>query len=83
MKHRIVVLGAGYAGAYVAGTLARRLSPADAEITVVNAEPDFVQRLRLHQLAAGREIEAPRLADVFVSRPTATVRRQQPRSRSG
>ncbi|KQV98765.1 FAD-dependent oxidoreductase [Streptomyces sp. Root369] len=65
MKHRIVVLGAGYAGAYVAGTLARRLSPADTEITVVNAEPDFVQRLRLHQLAAGREIEAPQLTDVF------------------
>ena len=27
MKHRIVVLGAGYAGAYVAGNLARWLSP--------------------------------------------------------
>ncbi|MHC5902922.1 NAD(P)/FAD-dependent oxidoreductase [Streptomyces sp. S6] len=65
MKHRIVVLGAGYAGAYVAGTLARRLAPADTEITVVNAEPDFVQRMRLHQLAAGQEIEAPRLAEVF------------------
>jgi NADH dehydrogenase FAD-containing subunit len=65
MKHRIVVLGAGYAGSYVAGTLARRLSPADTEITVVNAESDFVQRLRLHQLAAGREIDAPQLADVF------------------
>ncbi|MFG3000719.1 NAD(P)/FAD-dependent oxidoreductase [Streptomyces sp. NPDC048340] len=65
MKHRIVVLGAGYAGCYVAGTLARRLSPADTEVTVVNAEPDFVQRLRLHQLAAGQEIEAPQLADVF------------------
>ncbi|QNS03633.1 NAD(P)/FAD-dependent oxidoreductase [Streptomyces xanthii] len=65
MKHRIVVLGAGYAGTYVAGTLARRLAPADTEITVVNAEPDFVQRMRLHQLAAGQEIAAPRLADVF------------------
>ncbi|WP_030327144.1 NAD(P)/FAD-dependent oxidoreductase [Streptomyces sp. NRRL B-3229] len=65
MKHRIVVLGAGYAGSYVAGTLARRLSPAGTEITVVNAEPDFVQRLRLHQLAAGRKIEAPQLAHVF------------------
>ncbi|WP_435600328.1 NAD(P)/FAD-dependent oxidoreductase [Streptomyces sp. C10-9-1] len=64
-KHHVVVLGAGYAGAYVAGTLARRLAPSDAEITVVNAEPDFVQRLRLHQLAAGQEIEAPQLADVF------------------
>ncbi|WP_412078755.1 NAD(P)/FAD-dependent oxidoreductase [Streptomyces xanthophaeus] len=65
MKHRIVILGAGYAGAYVAGTLARRLSPADTEITVVNAEPDFVQRLRLHQLAAGQEIDAPQLSEVF------------------
>ncbi|TXS47744.1 oxidoreductase, partial [Streptomyces sp. t39] len=54
MKHRIVVLGAGYAGAHVAGSLARRLSPGDVGITVVNAEPDFVQRLRLHQLAAGQ-----------------------------
>ncbi|TWD12887.1 NADH dehydrogenase FAD-containing subunit [Streptomyces sp. T12] len=65
MKHRIVVLGAGYAGAYVAGNLARRLSPANTEITVVNAVPDFVQRMRLHQVAAGQEIEAPKLADVF------------------
>ncbi|MGW0771485.1 NAD(P)/FAD-dependent oxidoreductase [Streptomyces sp. NPDC002676] len=65
MKHRIVVLGAGYAGAYVAGNLARRLSLADTEITVVNAEPDFVERLRLHQLAAGQQIEALKLADVF------------------
>ncbi|MFD5322571.1 NAD(P)/FAD-dependent oxidoreductase [Streptomyces sp. NPDC127092] len=65
MKHRIVVLGAGYAGAYAAGNLGRRLSPADAEITVVNAEPDFVQRLRLHQFVAGQEIDAPKLADVF------------------
>lgn len=65
MKHRIVVLGAGYAGAYVAGTLARRLSRQDTEITVVNAEPDFVQRLRLHQLSAGQAIEAPQLTEVF------------------
>ncbi|MFG2918589.1 NAD(P)/FAD-dependent oxidoreductase [Kitasatospora sp. NPDC048298] len=65
MKHRILVLGAGYSGAYTAGNLARRLSPADVEITVVNAVPDFVERMRLHQLAAGRDIEAPKLADVF------------------
>ena len=69
MKHRIVVLGAGYAGAYVAGNLARRLSLVDTEITVVNAAPDFVQRQRLNQLAAGRRIEAPKLADVFAGTP--------------
>ncbi|MFE6281033.1 NAD(P)/FAD-dependent oxidoreductase [Streptomyces sp. NPDC057877] len=65
MKHHIVVLGAGYSGAYVAGNLARRLSPADTEITVVNAEPEFIQRLRMHQLAAGQRIETRKLTDVF------------------
>lgn len=65
MKHRILVLGAGYAGAFAAGSLARRLSPADTEITVVNAEPVFVERMRMHQLAAGRELATRRLADVF------------------
>ncbi|XVQ09789.1 hypothetical protein ACQP1W_45945 [Spirillospora sp. CA-255316] len=34
MKHRILVLGAGYAGAYAAGNLARRLSPADPALGV-------------------------------------------------
>ncbi|MFE7095436.1 NAD(P)/FAD-dependent oxidoreductase [Streptomyces erythrochromogenes] len=65
MKHRIVVLGAGYAGAFAAGSLARRLSSSDVEITVVNAVPDFVERMRLHQLAAGRDLAARGLADVF------------------
>ncbi|MFJ1800604.1 NAD(P)/FAD-dependent oxidoreductase [Streptomyces sp. NPDC088180] len=65
MKHRIVVLGAGYAGAFAAGNLARRLSPADTEITVVNAAPDFVERMRLHQLASGQDLASRELADVF------------------
>ncbi|WP_415951453.1 NAD(P)/FAD-dependent oxidoreductase [Streptomyces sp. KLOTTS4A1] len=65
MKHRILVLGAGYAGAYAAGVLARRLSAEDAEITVVNAAEHFVERMRLHQLAAGHEVEPRRLADIF------------------
>ncbi len=65
MKHRIVVLGAGYAGAFAAGNLARRLSLADTEITVVNAAPEFVERMRLHQLAVGRDLTFRRLADVF------------------
>lgn len=65
MKHRIVVLGAGYAGAFAAGNLARRLSPADIEITVVNALPDFVERMRLHQLATGQDLAVRKLADIF------------------
>ncbi|MFC8076208.1 NAD(P)/FAD-dependent oxidoreductase [Streptomyces sp. NPDC057307] len=65
MKHRIVVLGAGYAGAFAAGNLARRLSRSDTEITVVNAVPDFVERMRLHQLAIGQDVTSRKLADVF------------------
>lgn len=65
MQHRIVVLGAGYAGAFSAGYLARQLHSDDFEITVVNAEPDFVERLRLHQLAAGRRLPHRPLADIF------------------
>ncbi|MBF6347675.1 MULTISPECIES: NAD(P)/FAD-dependent oxidoreductase [Nocardia] len=65
MKHRIMVLGAGYAGAYAAGLLARRLHRDEVEITVVNAEPDFVERMRLHQLAAGQELRRHDLAEMF------------------
>ncbi|MFC4061035.1 NAD(P)/FAD-dependent oxidoreductase [Planomonospora corallina] len=65
MQHRIVVLGAGYAGATVAGRLARRLRREDAAITLVNAEPDFVERVRLHQLAAGQDLEPRPLREMF------------------
>jgi NADH dehydrogenase FAD-containing subunit len=65
VKHRIVILGAGYAGAFAAGNLGRRLSPADTEITVVNAAPDFVERMRLHQLASGQDLAVRKLTDVF------------------
>ncbi|MBZ2195604.1 NAD(P)/FAD-dependent oxidoreductase [Occultella gossypii] len=56
MKHRIVILGAGYAGASVTGRLARRLHADDVEITLVNGESDFVERVRMHQLATGADL---------------------------
>ncbi|MEV0340942.1 FAD-dependent oxidoreductase [Nocardia sp. NPDC050713] len=65
MKHRIVVLGAGYAGAITAGRLAKRLHRDDIEITLVNADPDFVERIRLHQLAAGQDLPVRPLRKVF------------------
>ncbi|WP_338495287.1 FAD-dependent oxidoreductase [Streptomyces sp. SJL17-4] len=65
MKHRIVVLGAGYAGAIAAGRLAKRLHRDDVEITLVNAEPEFVERVRLHQLAAGQDLPSRPLRDVY------------------
>ncbi|WP_406062119.1 NAD(P)/FAD-dependent oxidoreductase [Micromonospora sp. NBC_00860] len=65
MKHRIVVLGAGYAGAMAAGRLAKRLHADDTEITVVNADADFVERVRMHQLATGQDLKRRPLSEVF------------------
>ncbi|MEV6216173.1 FAD-dependent oxidoreductase [Nocardia sp. NPDC051833] len=65
MKHRIVVLGAGYAGAIAAGRLAKRLHRDDVAITVVNADPDFVERVRMHQLATGQELRTRSLREVY------------------
>jgi NADH dehydrogenase FAD-containing subunit len=59
MQHRIVVLGAGYSGAIAAGRLAKRLHREEVTVTLVNAEPDFVERVRMHQLATGQHLEGP------------------------
>ncbi|MET8561757.1 FAD-dependent oxidoreductase [Streptomyces flaveolus] len=65
MQHRIVVLGAGYTGAITAGRLARRLRREDVAITLVNAEPDFVERVRLHQLATGQDLKPRPFSEMF------------------
>ncbi|MEU9231148.1 NAD(P)/FAD-dependent oxidoreductase [Streptomyces subrutilus] len=65
MQHRIVVLGAGYTGAIAAGRLARQLHREDVAITLVNPEPDFVERVRLHQIAAGQELRPRPFAEMF------------------
>jgi NADH dehydrogenase FAD-containing subunit len=74
MKHRIVVLGAGYAGASAAGRLARRLHPDDVSITLVDADDEFVERVRMHQLATGQTLEARPLRDMLAG-TGVTVRR--------
>lgn len=65
MKHRIVVLGAGYAGAVAVGRLAARLYRDEVAITLVNAEPDFVERVRMHELATGRDLKPRPYAEMF------------------
>lgn len=56
MTDRIVILGAGYAGLGAAKRAARRLRGAGARVTLVNAADRFVERIRLHQLAAGQRL---------------------------
>ncbi|MEU5093013.1 FAD-dependent oxidoreductase [Streptomyces sp. NPDC021356] len=65
MQHRVIVLGAGYSGAIAAGRLAKRLHRDDVAITLVDAEPDFVERVRLHQLAAGADLVPRPYSEMF------------------
>jgi NADH dehydrogenase FAD-containing subunit len=53
MTTRIVVLGAGYSGQLAARLAARGR---DVAVTLVNERDRFVERVRLHQLAAGEEL---------------------------
>jgi NADH:quinone reductase (non-electrogenic) len=61
-RARVVVLGGGYGGQLAAQSLARRT---DAAVTLVNDGDRFVQRVRLHQLASGQPVEAPRFAEML------------------
>ncbi|WP_283133733.1 NAD(P)/FAD-dependent oxidoreductase [Rhizohabitans arisaemae] len=65
MQHRVIVLGAGYTGAFAAGRLARRLRREDVAVTLVNAEPDFVERVRMHQVVAGQDLKPRPLREMF------------------
>lgn len=51
---RVVIIGAGYAGVMAANRLAGspRLS-GSLSVTVINPSSDFVERIRLHEVAAG------------------------------
>lgn len=53
---RVVVVGGGYAGLMAANRLRASLTAAEQEtieVVMVNPRPDFVERIRLHELAAG------------------------------
>jgi NADH:quinone reductase (non-electrogenic) len=64
--HRIVILGAGYAGMAAAMSLAGRVRRrGDVRITLVNASPRFTERLRLHQVAAGEKLAERQLPDLL------------------
>ncbi|MFF4847011.1 NAD(P)/FAD-dependent oxidoreductase [Streptomyces sp. NPDC001194] len=55
--HRVLVLGAGYAGMSAAVQLGARLGRRrDVQVTLVNAQERFTERLRLHMTATGQEV---------------------------
>ncbi|MDX2296823.1 MULTISPECIES: NAD(P)/FAD-dependent oxidoreductase [Streptomyces] len=64
--HHIVVLGAGYTGMFTAIRLAHRTRrTAGVRITLVSPSGRFVERLRMHQIAAGQELAVHKIADLL------------------
>lgn len=65
--YRVVILGAGYAGMAAAVQLATRVKRrGGVEVTVVNAQERFTERMRLHMTATGQrvaELSIPQLLD--------------------
>lgn len=68
---QVVVVGSGYSGTLVANRVAGKVK--DAEVTVINPRPDFVERVRLHQQIAGTYSAATPLAEVLREGITARV----------
>ena len=67
---RIVILGGGYAGAEAASRLGRRGIP----VTLVDAGSGMVERIRLHQVAAGDDIPPVPFTKLFGDAPVSVVR---------
>jgi NADH:quinone reductase (non-electrogenic) len=67
MTHRVVVLGAGYAGLPAAKRLARQVYAEEVSVTLINASPTFAERPRLHQLATGQKLREVPIAPLLGS----------------
>jgi NADH dehydrogenase len=79
MKQQVLILGAGYAGMETAIRLAGKSK--DAEVTLVSAAAEFVERIRLHQRATGQRVQRRPIADMlrgtgvrFVQASVTTIR---------
>lgn len=71
-KHKIVIIGGGYAGLIAALRLAGKAA-GNAEITLINAREGFVQRIRNHQVAAQQDIRHYSIPKLLGRRPVRFV----------
>lgn len=62
---RVVVIGGGYAGVTAANRLTKR---DDVTVTLINPRPQFVERIRLHQLVGGSDDAVVDYRDVLAGR---------------
>ncbi|MFJ8231952.1 NAD(P)/FAD-dependent oxidoreductase [Streptomyces sp. NPDC094448] len=67
---RVVVIGGGYAGVMAANRLTLRH---DVAVTLINPRPEFVHRLRLHQLVGGSDDAVVAHRDVLAERVRPVV----------
>lgn len=79
-RRRVLVVGGGYAGCLVAQRIARatrqrsdELGP--VEVMLVNASPVFVERIRLHEVAAGGVASRRAIADLVGPDVRVTIAR--------
>ncbi|MFM9372846.1 NAD(P)/FAD-dependent oxidoreductase [Streptomyces sp. Da 82-17] len=75
--HRVVVLGAGYAGLAAAVQLAargQRRGPGRVRVTVVNAQERFTERMRLHMAATGQRLAELSVPELLASTGAEFVR---------
>lgn len=61
----IIVLGAGYAGMLATVRLAGKTRGLDRRITLMNAADIFVERIRLHEMAAGQTLRLQPLTEIL------------------
>ncbi|WP_264357074.1 NAD(P)/FAD-dependent oxidoreductase [Pseudarthrobacter sp. MM222] len=71
---RVVIVGAGYAGVMAANRLAGNQRLSDSiSVTVLNPAADFVERIRLHEVAAGTRESASVLMRTLLHQRAAMV----------
>src|SRR5688572_5161592 len=70
MNENILILGGGYAGVMAAARIARRGTP----VTLIDARDGMVERIRLHQVAAGDDIPPVAYKQLFRNLPVNVVR---------
>jgi 2-polyprenyl-6-methoxyphenol hydroxylase-like FAD-dependent oxidoreductase len=87
----VLILGGGYAGMIAAARIARgvrraRHAGAAVDVTLLDSKADFVQRIRLHEVLAGRESAVLRAASPSSSAtarsPASSERAKPPAARS-
>lgn len=61
---RVLIIGGGYAGVMAANRLCRR---PDLEVSLLNPRPDFVERIRLHQLVTGGDDAVADFGDLLTA----------------